>query len=258
MGDFNNDGHDDIVAMDWSEHSVFLGNGDGTFGPESRFPAMAVDNRSIDSGDLDGDGNLDVVINSSAGQSLLAIHYGDGAGGFSSNSTDTFGGLLTNENVHMADIDADGDLDIVSGGWSVTARVFVNNGSRTFTPAASIGNVFGLLMLAEDLNGDGAADIITNPGGNSDTLEVRLNDGAGGFNTPTPYQGAPGPRHAVLTDVNADGKADVALVNALVFGPVALSNNVTIMLGNGDGTFATPYNIPGYRNNMTIDAGNFD
>ncbi|WP_163933675.1 hypothetical protein [Paraferrimonas sp. SM1919] len=72
------------------------------------------------------------------------------------------------------------------------------------------------------------------------------------------YSAAPGARGATITDVNLDGIADVAIANALVFGDVAASNNITIMLVNGDGSFFSVYTINGYRNNASIASGNLD
>jgi hypothetical protein len=61
-GDFNGDGHDDIVVIDgfWYEISVLLGGGDGTFEHWGRQDSGGFP-RAIDKADLDADGDLDLV-----------------------------------------------------------------------------------------------------------------------------------------------------------------------------------------------------
>ena len=59
----------------------------------------------------------------------------------------------------------------------------------------------------------------------------------------------------MVTDVNGDGKKDLAFVANTSAGTGA----VLTMVGNGDGTFqAATVAVAGYRNNYTIAAGNFD
>lgn len=255
-GDFNNDDVIDLISIGHYQHAVFLGNGDGSFGSELPFSAIAGDNRDFALGDFDQDGNLDVTINSNGGNCLLAIHYGDGTGNFPAADTEFFGGLL-NLLVETGDIDGDGDLDILTAGYGYGLRVFTNNGNRSFTPSATTLYDTDRFLLAEDFNGDNAADLIISD--NAEAIHVRLNDGAGNFGDPVIHTtGARTAREAVIFDVNADGKKDVAIINADIGGYAPQSNNITIMTGNDDGTFQTPYVIPGERHNWQIAAGNFD
>ncbi|OED43943.1 hypothetical protein AB833_02655 [Chromatiales bacterium (ex Bugula neritina AB1)] len=259
LADFNNDDVLDVVVLGFAQHRVLLGVGDGTFGPEISVPGhITAGHGSVATADLDGDGNIDFVTNSTAGAAMLAIHYGDGSGNFTSDFADTFGGKLTADNVHITDIDTDGDPDIVIGGWGHSVKVFDNNGGRNFTeglviPIDSSAGGAMYILVAEDLNEDGAPDLVSATANNPSIIEVRLNDGSGGFGSATTYTGSTGARHGVVFDINADGKKDVAIAN---IGTAA--DSITIMQGNGDGTFQTPYSLPGSNHTLSIDAGNFD
>jgi hypothetical protein len=98
------------------------------------------------------------------------------------------------------------------------------------TQTISAGNSPISLRLA-DFNGDKKTDIVVVNSGGSDTVSVLLNEGGGSFSAPlATLTGGLGGIALASADYNHDGKADLAVVNNL-------SNNVSILLGNGDGTF---------------------
>jgi hypothetical protein len=101
----------------------------------------------------------------------------------------------------------------------------------TFEPVTmSVGNSPVAVRLA-DLTGNGLLDIAVINGGGSDTVSVLLNLGGGQFSSPTASTtGGLASMAMTVGDFNHDGKADLAVVNNL-------TNNVSILLGNGDGTF---------------------
>lgn len=259
LADLDNDGNLDIAISGWFFFSVLLGNGDGTFGSEIVTNATGVDSRSIALGDLNGDGNVDLVASHAPGAWWLAVHLGNGNGSFGPGVV-VPNSALAIPNLKLVDMDGDGDLDIVSGSLESRFKIFLNDGSAVFTKTdvdLAPGNAGGVL-IADDLNGDGAPDVMTTTSDLDYTMvRVTLSDGSGGFLAPTDY-GPVGslPRHAVIADVNEDGLKDVAMVTVNIFG--GNPGSLWILLGNGDGTFATPYSVATYRNNFTIGAGNFD
>jgi hypothetical protein len=94
----------------------------------------------------------------------------------------------------------------------------------------SAGNAPTSVRLA-DFNGDKKPDIVVINAGGSDTVSVLLNLGNGSFSAPiTTATGGLGGIALTSGDFNHDGRADLAVVNNL-------TNNVSILLGNGDGTF---------------------
>ena len=91
------------------------------------------------------------------------------------------------------------------------------------------------LALA-DLNGDGRLDAVTANNG-SDDMTVFLNDGSGVLNAVETLAAGTGPTSIASADFDADGNADVAILNGFASDESDRSS-VSIFLGNGDGTFA--------------------
>lgn len=259
LSDVNNDGKLDAIISGWETHSSLLGNGDGTFAAATAFNVGNFDFRGINSADVDGDGNVDVAIFNGR-DGYVDLHFGNGTGNFAGSGAVRLGGRYeVNGGIFFGDVDADGDLDVVTGGGPSPLRVFTNLGNRQFVSSdggtAGEGMGAGLFILY-DLNGDNVVDAITN--GPNDTMQVRINDGSGNFSHVVSYPAGYAPRDATIADINQDGKADVVVSNAHVFGDLSNTNNLTIMLGSGDGTFFSVYNVAGYRNNASVAAGNFD
>ena len=82
-GDFNRDGHADLVVFDDTgagvTRNIFLGRGDGTFAASSQ-PAATYDYLT-GTGDINGDGKLDLVVWNYYTEQIT-IYFGDGRGGF--------------------------------------------------------------------------------------------------------------------------------------------------------------------------------
>jgi FG-GAP-like repeat len=91
-------------------------------------------------------------------------------------------------------------------------------------------------VAVADLNRDGKPDLaVTNMGSN--TVSVLLGKGDGTFGAPTDFAVGDTPVHVAVADLNRDGKLDLAVANctsACESGP----GDVSVLLGNGDGTFA--------------------
>lgn len=253
--DLNNDGNLDIVISEWGFFSVLLGNGDGTFGLEIQSPAGYADCRSIALGDLNGDGKMDLVGSIAAGNWLVVVYLGNGDGSFS-NGVVIPNSALAIPNLKLADMDADGDLDIVSGSTEGRFKIFINNGSANFTLTnVGLGSSGAYVLIADDLNGDDNPDVITTTNlGNGAVVRVIISDGNGGFLVPTelgPFSNQPS--FAVIVDANGDALKDIAMVIA-----GAPNGSVLILPGNGDGTFGIPYSVSTYGSSYSIGAGNFN
>jgi uncharacterized repeat protein (TIGR01451 family) len=136
--------------------------------------------------------------------------------------------------VAVGDFNGDGiqDLAIASdAGNSVT--ILLGNGDGTFRTAAAPPGTFASpsAILVSDFNGDGKLDLAVLNGGNN-TVTILLGNGDGTFSIPdvtTPTTGS-NPLSFVAGDFNGDGHVDLAVANYR-------SNNLTILLGNGDGSF---------------------
>ena len=108
----------------------------------------------------------------------------------------------------------------------------------SFCPAAYFDAGRGPRSVAlVDLNNDGKPDMVVANSYDS-SVTVRLGDGSGGFGSVTAYGllGAEFPMTVVSADLNGDGKADIVTANYI-------SGDVSVLLGNGDGTLQDAVNI---------------
>jgi Bacterial Ig-like domain (group 3)/FG-GAP-like repeat len=235
IGDLNGDGVPDLVVSGGSSVeaiTVFLGRGDGTFGPPIATPT-SVQVTTLPAhaaiADFDGDGYTDVVFSDGLGN--LHLMRGDGKGDLGAPSTiqaDIMGDVLT------ADLNGDGRPDLV-----ISGSVLLNRGSGTFgsaisyaTPSFTEQKMFGLA----DVNGDGQPDMVfgnTNSYGSSGLLMVAYGNGDGTFSAATAVANINMRVFAVagVADLHDDGKARAV---------VAGEDGITTALG------ATPARQPLY------------
>jgi hypothetical protein len=164
-GDFNADGHEDLLVTQTNLVAVRLGNGDGTFGAPI-YAQTPWAPKGLFVGDLDLDGKLDVATCNWAGdpQQNMAVLIGRGDGSFKppvlyvvSMSTD-FGGPV---GIAGGDVDGDLDLDLLVGNYgSNDASYFRNKGDGKFEPHVrfGVGEAPTDLVLG-DFTGDGVDDL---------------------------------------------------------------------------------------------------
>lgn len=231
VGDFNNDGIADL-AVDGTAVSVLLGNGDGTFRQSyNNLTGIPAATTSMRIADLDGDGNQDLVVGTAS--NFFGVFRGDGAGGF--HSPQTFTGPPHLDSVTVADFNGDGVPDVVAASVTMgTVSYFQGKGDGTFEPAifTPSGSLNPYWIESADFNGDGHLDIVTSDYSGS-SINVRLGRGNGTFTSAQNFAAGAGAYGMALGDFNGDGKVDIAVSNYSEAGTNALS----ILLGNGDGTF---------------------
>jgi len=140
--------------------------------------------------------------------------------------------------VATADLNADGKLDLViSNEFSNSVSVLLGNGDGTFQPAVSYPvGANPIAVSIGDFAGDGKLDIFTVNGNSS--VSVLLGNGDGTFQSQVATNIVTNqPSDVTVGDFNGDGKLDLAMpVSVTQPGDSAL----TVMLGNGDGTFQSP------------------
>jgi len=224
----------------------------------TNLPLASLGNNNMDArpADLDGDGDLDIVIAVEFVRNIILINNGSGV--FTNESNTRLPAQSNDsEDVGIADFDNNGTLDIlfVSEDDS-TNELYLNDGNGFFTNASSRIPVNGVsnAVLVTDLSGDSIPDIII---GNDGTNRVLINDGSGNFTdeTVTRY-----PRAGAITqdlewgDIDGDGDGDIIEGN---------ENGNRVLINNGSGSFTDETNAriaftPSGEETREADLGDVD
>ncbi|MCP4471446.1 MAG: VCBS repeat-containing protein, partial [Gammaproteobacteria bacterium] len=227
LGDIDGDGDLDVIAgNDGATNKYYLNDGSGGFsaatGPNIGTDADAT--QSITLGDIDGDGDLDVIAGNN-GINKLYLNDGD-----DDEDGDPFTAVLTGTNIGsdtdttysitLGDIDGDGVLDVIAGNYGAN-ELNLNTAGGRLTAGTVIGtdigsNTYDTRSIAlGDIDNDGDLDVVV--GNASDTNKLYLNDGSGGFDTGTGtdigINDVNDTRSIALGDVDGDGYLDVIAGN---------------------------------------------
>ncbi len=196
---------------------------------------------SVAVADFNGDGVADLAV-ANSGDNTVSVLLGNGSGGFTTASSSPFAVGLGPTSVAVADFNGDGVADLaVANQNSNNVTVLLGNGSGGSTAASGSPFAVGtqpVSVAVADFNGDGIADLaVANWGSNNVT--VLLGNGSGGFAAASgsPFAAGTLPPSVAVGDFNGDGIADLAVANSG-------DNTVSVLLGNGDGTFTVASGSP--------------
>lgn len=237
IGDLDHDGDPDLVASVASTGTVrMLNDGTGHFGTPLTIATTTttLGGYALQLGDLDMDGDLDVVVGGLTGFSTM---LGDGLGTFA--PLIIVGPAITGAPT-LADFDGDGAVDIAfATGVSTTpnpAQVWRNDGTGGFQfasvlPVAGVRN-----FTAADMNGDGHTDLVANT---ANSVVVLIGDGAGGFAAPVIAAVVSGSvSRGELADIDHDGRMDIVATS--LASAVVMRNDAPSPAGTAGFGFGTP------------------
>lgn len=256
IADVNNDGKLDAAVVGVNGGGtvgILLGNGDGTFQAPLIVNSGVFFAFNVALADLNGDGKADLVVTGCTGGNCSAsVLLGNGDGTF---QTPVLYKAASGV-VKVADINGDGKPDLVVLNYCTgistcsgygTVDVLLGKGNGTFAAAVttSTGGYYSERLEIADLNGDGKPDVIVGNGCNlngcnsydyAHELTVLIGKGDGTFEAAVGY--ATGNNTIIdmtLADLNGDGKLDLATISNCT--PTTCSEPVSVLLGNGNGTF---------------------
>jgi protein involved in polysaccharide export with SLBB domain len=183
VADVNADGLADIVFSVQRQSSgirVLVNRGQRRWEP-GKSPIDINRYEGVRTGDINGDGHIDIVAaNASAEvQGGIQVWLGNGRGEWAPGPSPTVTGTFSD--VSLADFNGDGRLDIAGSSWGPqgSVRVWLNSPGGGWTALAPFarGNFYGL--NAADVNGDGHLDLVA--GTYRDGVRLFAGDGRGGF-----------------------------------------------------------------------------
>lgn len=244
LADFDRDGWLDIVVANYGSTnvSVLFGAGGGAFDAHILYSG-GTNPTAIAVGDLNRDGIPDAVTANFSGDDetkAVSVMFGTAAGGFGMGWTD-YGAPESPSGIALADVDDDGDLDVLSANYvHNTVSVFLNNGTGVLASRIDLpGGTVPVGVTTGDFDRDGLADIAAtnlNGGNVSVFLNSTVRAASGHFaatSTDFPIGTASmTPRTVVLADMNRDGIPDAVTANTA-------HGSVSVVPGLGGGSFGT-------------------
>ncbi|MCA9249794.1 MAG: FG-GAP repeat protein [Phycisphaerales bacterium] len=213
--DIDGDGDADVLSASANNPNIaWYKNTDGLGIFDSQHPISdsGTGVSSIDSADLDGDGDVDVLLATGSIFSSFVSWYEntDGLGEFGPRNVIS-SGVHREHSASAADLDGDGDADVLSGSWNDLAWRENTDGLGTFGPRTVISDLVTnvVSVVSADLDGDGDFDVISVSSNDGKVAWYQNIDGLGSFG---PQQLIAGPvtvRSIRTADLDGDGDADV-------------------------------------------------
>lgn len=212
--DLDGDGTDEIITATLGGVMVFRSNGNGTYASNTT-PAGSPQDIVVT--DVDRDGRLDILVDSS--DTSATVLHGDGHGGIARTSTLPLPASAVRT---TGDVTGDGLDDLV------LATIF-NRPLQEFRiyPALASGGYGSPVVLSRpvdanqtsalaigDFNGDGRGDLAMDEARDGANLHLYFQDAQGNLSTPLDVARQPGSGVLIATDLNRDGRTDLAMAHS--------------------------------------------
>src|SRR5580704_17689344 len=269
--DVNKDGKADLIVANGCQSTsqcangvvgVLLGNGDGTFQSAKTYASGGVVASSVAIADVNRDGNPDLLVanqclNSNCTSGGVSVLLGKGNGTFQTAQSYATGGLAA-VSVAVGHFNGAKKIDLVvanecqsSGSCNGSVGILLGNGNGTFKPAQSYGSrgATAVSVATGDFNGDGKNDLVvanqcpSSGSCSNGNVGVLLGNGDGTFQPAQTYASGGNNTAAVaVSDLTGNGQMDLVLSNQCQMSGNCNVGSVSVLLGNGDGTFQSAQN----------------
>jgi len=218
----------------------------------------------LDIGDVNDDGNLDIVVTNStqegwgtrlpaAAAHSVSVLLGNGTGSFSAGSYIAVGKMP--RGIKLVDLNSDGKLDmVVANQTDNTIHVLLGHGDGGFRLQATLATgKWPTAVVATDFNGDGKMDIAVATRGN--VIDIFAGVGDGSFSSAKTTGSGLDSWSLAVGDVNQDGNADLVVGGS---GPFSVLDSISLLLGKGDGTFLPSVSLDGNASAFAIVLGDLN
>jgi Ca2+-binding RTX toxin-like protein len=261
VGDFNGDGHTDLVLANCcsGDVSVLLGAGDGSFAaPADYMVGPTCSPNSVVVGFFNSDKTPDLAVGNGGGCNNVSILLGNGDGTFGASQAFGVDVDVLPSQLATGDFNDDGNLDLVvasAANDGLGASVLLGRGDGTFSSAPEVNNAGDTpqAVAVGDFNGDTISDLAfaDDPSGPNGEISIVLGNGDGTFDQQQfiQYPVGSSTTSVAVGDFNDDSVLDLATTDD--FGAV------WVLPGVGNGTFGTPMSFP-VNDAFALTVGNFD
>lgn len=222
IAELDPDIHSDVTSTGVSfKASIFLNDGTSVLRHDGDY-GHGYTSSNITAGDLDGDGDNDIVY-TNVGISNLTVLLNAGNGTFGPHTWYNTGD--NDDDVVMVDVDGDADLDLATSNlYSDTVSLLLNNGNGTFAAQrtyAAGDTPSGI--AAGDFDGDSHPDLVV-ANHNANTISILRNNADGTFEAPVAFGVGQGPSNVAVGQLNVDDLPDLLVVNVT-------SEQIAVLLG---------------------------
>ncbi|MEL6835621.1 MAG: T9SS type A sorting domain-containing protein [Bacteroidota bacterium] len=216
--DLDGDGDLDLISASRADNKIAWYenlDGNGTYGPQTVLSTDAENAVTVYAGDIDGDGDMDVLSGSFDDEKIAWYENIDGQGNFSEEiiiSQDANAVFGVNS-LYAVDMDGDDDLDVLASSFFDNKISWIENldGQGSFGPAQSIttGLTFALFAFPADLDNDGDMDVIGVSASDDNVIWYENVLGGAVFNSNLVTGALSRPQRAYASDLDGDGDMDI-------------------------------------------------
>ncbi|MCP4324009.1 MAG: BspA family leucine-rich repeat surface protein, partial [Alteromonadales bacterium] len=189
FGDIDNDGNLDILLTGEDHNSnlnskTYTNDGTGIYTLKPNLSLIGVEDCSVAFGDIDNDGDLDILLTGYDGSKAISKTYTNKDGTYTLKPNSPIIGVYRSS-VAFGDIDNDGDLDILLTGYNGSkniSKTYTNDGDGDFEFKQELEGVGSSSVAFGDIDNDGDLDILlTGYNGSENISKTYTNDGDGDF-----------------------------------------------------------------------------